>query len=291
MRLSIVIVNWNTSELLSACLQSICNFPPNGDYEIIVVDNNSWDLDADAFCEHHPGIRLIRNRENVGYARGNNQAIEQARGDYVLLLNPDTEVTEGAIETLLQFVEAHGDAGAAAPKLIRPDGTIDRSVRSFPYPGPIAWEYLRLAHLFPRSRRFGAYRMTWFGYDQTIEVDQPMGSALVLNRRALDQIGFFDESFPIFFNEVDLLYRAKENGWKVYFVHSATMIHHGGASTKQARRMMMLAESHKSLLRFYAKHFDRRIPALVYHFTVAAIRLSLLNATLDDWVLGKHRGR
>lgn len=276
MQLSIAIVSWNTSALLAACLRSINKFPPKEDFEIIVVDNASDDFDEGAFLAEFPDVHLIRNADNAGYARGNNQAMHAASGDYVLLLNPDTEVTEDAIEALVTFMETHKQAAAAGAKLVRPDGTIDRSVRSFPYPGPIACEFLGLSRLFPSRPFFGAYRMTSFAYDRVAEVDQPMGSALILNKEAVCDVGNMDEAFPIFFNEVDWLYRAKQKGWQVYFVPHATVIHHGASSTKQVRRRKMVRESHRSLLLFYAKHFRGRVFAPIYYFTVACIRLSML---------------
>lgn len=277
MRLSVAIVNWNTSTLLISCLRSLYTARRECcSTEIIVVDNASSDFDESAFRSEFPDVTLIRNPENAGYARANNQALRIARGDYVLLLNPDTEVTEGALATLVDFMDAHQQAAAAGPKLVRPSGEIDRSVRSFPYPGPIAWEYLGLSKLFRRSRIFGAYRMTWFSYDTIAQVDQPMGSALILSKKAISDVGEMDEDFPIFFNEVDWLYRAKQKGWEVYFVPDAVVIHHGGSSTKQVERRVMVRESHKSLLRFYAKHFRGCIPAPVYYFTAACIRISML---------------
>jgi len=273
MRLSIAIVNWNTTDLLAGLIGSIQRHAPPFDYEIIVVDNASDDFDERALGEGFPGVRLIVNPDNAGYARGNNQAFQAATGDYVLLLNPDTQVTEGAVEALVDFMDSHPDAGAAGAKLVRPDGSIDRSVRSFPYPGPIAWEFLGLSRLFPRSRVFGAYRMTCFRYDRVSEVDQPMGSCLIILRKALDDIGLFDEQFPIFFNEVDWLFRASQEGYKAYFVPNAVVIHEGGAGTKQAGRRRMIRESHDSLLRFYRKHFRKRLPLPVYGFTVACIAL------------------
>lgn len=273
MRLSIVIVNWNTSKLLDALLDSVNKWPPECDHEVIVVDNASDDFDAAAFKAKHPSVRLIANQTNTGYAKGNNQGIEESSGDCVLLLNPDTEVTEGAVQRLVEFMEAHPNAAAAGAKLVRPNGTVDRSVRGFPYPGPIAWEFLGLARLFPKSRVFGRYRMTWFGYDEVAEVDQPMGSCLILSRKALDQIGTFDTQFPIFFNEVDWLYRAKEAGFAIYFTPDATIIHHGGAGTSQADRREMIRESHDSLVRFYRKHFRRRLPWPAYWFALACVKL------------------
>lgn len=279
MRLSVAIVNWNSSNLLNACVRSISCFPPSEDYEVIVVDNASSDFDEKRFRDEFPNVKLIVNNDNAGYARGNNQAIELSTGDYVLLLNPDTEVTENALDALIRFMDEHTDAGATGAKLVRPNGTIDRSVRSFPYPGPITWELLGLSRLFPRSRTFGAYRMTFFGYDRAIEVDQPMGSCLIISRRMINETGLMDENFPIFFNEVDWLYRAKMGGYKVYFTPDATIIHHGAGSTSKAGRRKMSRESHLSLARFYAKHFKGKIPAPVYYFSIACINFRC-------WVLG-----
>lgn len=274
MRLSIVIVNWNTTQLLSSLLASIKKNAPSFEYEVIVVDNASDDLSEERFRQGFPDVTLIVNGDNAGYAKGNNQALAICRGDYVLLLNPDTEATTGALETLVEFMESHKEAGAAGAKLVRPDGSVDRSVRGFPYPGPIALEYMGMSRLFPKSRVFGSYRMTFFTYSDVEEVDQPMGSCLILSRSALEDVGLMDEQFPIFFNEVDWLYRAKQAGYKVYFVPDATFIHHGGSSTGQVCRRKMVRESHDSLLRFYTKHFKGRISTPIYYFTTVCIKLS-----------------
>ncbi|MCE5322896.1 glycosyltransferase family 2 protein [bacterium] len=275
MQLSIIIVNWNTTGLLGDLLHSIERHAPECEYEIIVVDNASDDFDEHAFKSDFPHVHLMVNPENYGYARGNNQALAIAKGEFALLLNPDTEVTEGAIDALVNFMVSHPDAAAAGGKLVRPNGKVDRSVRSFPYPGAIAWEFIGLSRLFPRSRAFGAYRMTYFKYDRVAEVDQPMGSCLILNRNAMDEVGAFDEQFPVFFNEVDWLYRARKRGYKVYFTPDATVIHHGAASTKQANRREMAHESHKSLLRFYNKHFKGTMAAPTYWLTNICIRISM----------------
>ena len=206
MRLSVVIVNWNTTALLEECLRSIEQHPPRVDHEVIVVDNASDDFDEAEFRAAFPTVRLIANQDNAGYAKGNNQGIAISTGDYVLLLNPDTQVTDGALDALLDFMDRHEDAAAAGAKLVRPDGTIDRSVRGFPYPAAIAWEFLGLSRLLPKSSTFGKYRMTSFSYTQEAEVDQPMGSCLIMRRKAIEDVGLFDEAFPIFFNEVDWLY-------------------------------------------------------------------------------------
>lgn len=275
MRLSVIIVNWNTSSFLAECLHSLATHPPSTDHEIIVVDNASDDFDAEVFTSRFPQVRFIRNDSNLGYAAGNNQGIRQSRGEYILLLNPDTRVTEGALDSLVAFMDTHPDAAACGAKLVRPNGSVELSVRSFPYPLAIACEFAGLSRLWPTCRIVGRYRMRWFSYDKEAEVDQPMGSCLILRRRAIEDVGLLDDAFPIFFNEVDWLYRAKMKGWKVYFTPRAVVIHHGGAATRRADRRKMIRESHESLVRFYDKHFKDKLPPVLYHLIVALVRLGV----------------
>ena len=149
--LSICIVNWNTRELLRACLQSIYRYPPDALFEVIVVDNASSDGSADMVQAEFPQAVLIANTENLGYARGNNQAIQQAQGEYLLLLNPDTEVFPDTLNCALAFLAAHSEAGAIGAKQLFPDGRVQPSVRGFPTPANLLWEVSGLARLFPRA--------------------------------------------------------------------------------------------------------------------------------------------
>jgi GT2 family glycosyltransferase len=273
MRLSISIVNWNTTDLLRRCLRSIRDNAPEGQVEVIVVDNASSDFDERSIREEFPDVIVIANNKNTGYAHGNNQALDAATGDYVLLLNPDTEVKPGAIQALIDFMESHPNAAATGARLVRPDGAIDQCCRGFPAPLSVASEYLGLSRLFPRSRVFGAYRMTFFAFDRVAEVDQVMGSCMMLSGKAINSIGKMDEDFPIFFNEVDWCYRAKAAGWKIYFTPDAEVTHLGGQSTKQVKGAMRL-ESMRSLRRFYEKHYKGRTPAPMYWLALAGIWLN-----------------
>lgn len=252
--LSIAIVNWNTRDLLLQALDSIflSTAPP---LEVIVVDNASGDGSADAVRERFPQVDLIANAQNVGYARGNNQAIQAAQGAYILLLNPDVILPRDALARAVAFMERHGDAGALGVRQIHPDGRLQRSVRGFPTPWSVLWELLGISRLMPSSRRFGAYRMTWFQYDREALVDQPMGTFLLLSARAVADVGMLDEAFPIFFNEVDWCLRCKRAGWKIYFTPDVEIVHYGGASTVQVGPAMAW-ESRKGLLAFYAKHYS-----------------------------------
>ena len=278
MRLSVCIVNWNTRDYLRGCLTALGQYPPAGvGAEIIVVDNASEDSSAAMVASEFPHVALIGNSDNKGYAEGNNQALERVSGDYLLLLNPDVVVHPDSLTRALAFMEQHPDAGALGCRLIGKGGETQRSVRGFPDPGPVLWDAVGLSRLFPRSRVFGAYRLTYFDYDRVSEVDQPMGSFLLLTRAALDKVGLMDPQFPIFFNEVDWCWRAKrEQGFRIYYTPDAVVTHYGGSSTRQVRAAMV-RESHRSLLRFYDKHYARLAPPVKW-----LIRAAVL---LNEWRL------
>lgn len=268
--LSIVIVSWNTRDYLDACLTSIRDVPDEVTREVIVVDNGSEDGSAAMVRRAHPSVTLIANEANVGYAAANNQGIETASGEHVLLLNPDIVVHEGSLDTLVRFLQRHPAAGAVAPRLILPDGSVQASCRSFPTPDVVLHEALGLSRLFPRSRRFGKYRMTWWDYDDERPVDQPMASAILLRGEALDQVGGMDEQFPIFFNDVDLCKRLWDAGWEIWFTPEASMDHVGGASTRQLRRRMLI-ESHRSFVAFYARHYRGTMQPWQYYGALALL--------------------
>ncbi len=255
--ISICIVNWNTREMLLDALRSIYRTCADSmvQVEVIVVDNASADGSAAAVAAEFPQAELIANVDNKGYAAGNNQAINRAKLPYILLLNPDVIVPDKCLDTALQFMEDHVDCGALGIRQIHPDGSLQRSVRGFPTPQTVLWELLGLSRLFPNSRKFGAYRMTWFGYDSVAEVDQPMGTFLLIRREAMQQTGIIDEQFTIFFNEVDWCLRCKRAGWKIFFTPDSEIIHYGGASTVQVGAAMAW-ESRRGLLQFYAKHYS-----------------------------------
>jgi GT2 family glycosyltransferase len=270
--LSICIVNWNTRDLLRDCLQSIQETAAELTREVIVVDNASSDTSAEMVRDEFPDVQLIANEENLLYARGNNQALERATGQFKLLLNSDIIVLEGALQELLAAAERHPKAGGIAPKLLDPDGSLQLSCRAFPDPRVVLYDTLQLSRLFPRSRRFGMYRMGWWGYDEERPVDQPAASALLLRSAALEEVGLFDEEFPVYFNDVDLCRRLWDAGWEVWFTPQASMIHYQGASTSQVRPEM-IAESHRGMLRYYEKHYRGRINPLGYYGARALIRV------------------
>lgn len=255
--LSIVIVNWNTKDLLRACLASIQRHPYSGKFEVIVVDNNSKDGSATMVRQEFPRVVLVDLPTNTGYARGNNHGFEQARGDYILTLNPDTELTDDSLDRAVRILEANPKFGVLGAKQIGVDGKVQHSVRGFPTIVGIFGDVTKLGTLFPDSA-LGSYRLSSFDYEKHQDAPQPMGTFLLFRRAALAEIGDpkapFDEEFPIFFNEVDLLLRLRKKGWPCLYSPDVHILHHGGESTKQVRKSMIW-ESHRGLVRFMKKHY------------------------------------
>jgi len=259
MRCSILIVNWRTSDLLSALLESLEQNPPKGEHEVIVVDNASDDFDISRFSERFPRVRFLPQDRNTGFARGNNIALAHSTGEFLVLLNPDTKVTPGALDILLGFLEEHPGAAIAAPQLLLAGDVVQDSCRSFPWPMSIFFTASRMHKLFPRNRVIGAYRMTWFDHRSTMQVDQPMATCWAVPRKVVDQIGFMDEGFPILFNDVDWCWRAKQAGYEIWFVAEARVHHVGAAGTRKYGKGIC-RESHRGLVRFYRKNMMGHTP-------------------------------
>ena len=289
MDLSVIIVTWNSGEFIRNCLDSILFSQGNFNSEVIVVDNCSSDETARIVEQLYPQVNLIQNRKNLGYAKANNQGIEEAGGDYILLLNPDTQVFEDSLSLMHEFMEENPSTGALGPKLLNPDKTVQASCREFPTFSTLIWEFSGLSRLFPKSRIFGRWRMGYFGFDQQRKADQPMASCLLLRRAALEDVGIFDENFAMFFNDVDLCYRIKKGGWKIFFYPEAKVIHHKGASTRKAKARMIWL-SHLAFYKFFKKHktgLTNRL--LLFLFAVPLILSAWVRISLFH--LGKLVGR
>ena len=285
--ISILIVNWNTRDLLRACLTSLQTLPL--EHEIILVDCASKDGSAAMVAREFPAVNLIASDENLRFAAGNNRAYEIARGEWIWLLNPDTEVWDGAAQALLERMRTRDEIGAVASALIDArDGHIQRSCRTFPTPAALWAQATGLAALFPRSHRFGFYKMGWWNYRDARTVPQPMASSLMLRRAAIEDAGgLFDEQFPIFFNDVDLCLRLWQVGRQIWFEPRSRVRHWGGAATGQLKPAM-IAQSHRSLHKFYAKHYRGQIAAPLYFATLTMSELAgRARAKLSSLAAGK----
>jgi N-acetylglucosaminyl-diphospho-decaprenol L-rhamnosyltransferase len=270
MNLSIIIVNWNTRDLLARCLASVYAHLPQAEAEVLVVDNGSTDDSPTMVREFFPLARLIRNSQNVGFARANNQAMQECIGQSILLLNSDTEVKPGALDGLLQVMEQYPEAGAAGSRLLNPDGTLQCSC----YPAPTLsrefWRMLHLDVLWP----YGSYRMTDWNLDMPREVDSVSGACLLLRRTALDQVGLLDEDYFFYSEEVDLCYRLRRAGWRIYWTPQAQVVHYGGQSSRQLRDEMFL-RLYWGKIAYFRKHHGR-LSARLYKLVLAITSLPRL---------------
>ena len=229
MDLSIIIVNWNTKDLLKQCLDSIFKFPTERSFDIWVVDNASSDDSTEMVQELFPKVCLIVNDHNMGFGSANNLALERCQGQYILFLNPDTEVLPAALESLSSFLDAHPKTGVAGACLLYPDGSMQTSCYPFP---TLFSELWRLLHL-DRIHTYGVYDQTHWDQSAPREVDVIQGAAFLVRRAVLDQAGFFDPDFFMYTEEVDLCFRIQNAGWDLYWVPQAEIVHYEGQSTKQ----------------------------------------------------------
>ncbi len=253
---SVVMVNYNTLGLLRDSLGSLYRKHPNVSFEVWVVDNGSGDGSGQMVRERFPQVNLIQNRTNLGFAKAANKAIRKSRGEYVLLLNPDTSVLPNAIEELVKFMDGHPEAGAAGAKLLYPDGTLQPTCRAFPrYSLLFFGRESLLTKLFPENRFSRRYLLRDLDYSRIQEVDFVAGAAMIVRRGILDEVGLFDEDFFLFAEDTDLCYRIKKKGWKVYFVPQALIVHHLGASMKREKGKAIV-QHNKSFYRFLCKHYS-----------------------------------
>lgn len=250
----IVIVTYNSADIIGGCLESLKSASSSPTH-IVVVDNNSNDGTPESVHRASPDVTLIRNRENLYYAAASNQGIRAARGAFVLLLNPDTIMPVGGIDALHSFLQTHPDAAAVAPMLVHPDGHCQSSLREFPGLDTLWYDLLGLSFLNPRSRTFGRWRMGYFDGQSARIVDQPMASCLLVRRAAFDRVGLFDESFPMFFNDVDWCKRIKDAGLSIWYTPAVKVGHLGGASVKKYRSNMIWM-SHSAYFRYLRRLYS-----------------------------------
>ncbi len=256
MELSVVIVNYNVKHFLEQCLHSVLKASKNITAEIFVVDNNSVDGSAQLVNQKFPGVHLIRNKENVGFSRANNQAIRLAKGKYILLLNPDTVVEEDTFSKILAFMEEHSDAGGLGVKMIDGKGNfLPESKRGLPTPWVAFCKMFGLSKLFPRSKKFGKYHLSYLDEDEIHRVDVLAGAFMLLRKETLDKTGLLDESFFMYGEDIDLSYRIKLEGYENYYFPDTTIIHYKGESTKKGS-LNYVKVFYNAMIIFARKHFS-----------------------------------
>jgi len=270
MDLSIIIVSFKVRDLLKQCLSSV--FAQNFDFnfEIIVVDNNSQDGSAEMVKQKFPQVKLIASAKNLGFAAGNNLGLKEASGKYFLLLNPDTEFTDNSLNKLLAKSENNPEIGILGCKLLNPDGSLQPSARRFPRLIDHLLMMLKLHHLFPLKK----YLAVNFDYQKEAEADQIMGAFMLIKRSVLDKIGFLDEKYYIWFEEVDYCLKAKKAGFKVVYSPESSIIHYGEQSFRQVSGFKQQWIYSKSRLRFLRLHGYVLDYLLILILTPASLLLS-----------------
>ncbi len=269
MILSIVIANWNTKELIKQCLSSIFVSVRKGlKYEVIVIDNGSDDGSAEYLEELGEKIILIRNSSNLGYAKACNQGMKAAGGKYILLLGSDTILSEGAAETCIKFLDENPGAGGVGCRLLNPDGSVQNSCKKFPMLKNAFYTYLSLDKL---NRD---YDMSDFDYNTTREVEQIAATFLMLRSDVMKKIGYFDESYGILYNDVDLCLRIRKAGYRLYFLHNCNAMHYGSHSTKNAD-FKLRKKMYGDIYRYYKNNFGFKA---VFLYPILVIRLLIVSS-------------
>ncbi len=256
--LSIIIVNYNVKEFLENALISIKKAIEGINAEIFVVDNASEDGSVEMVRQKFPDVHLIANTENLGFAKANNQALKLARGKYILLINPDTIVQEDTFKVLISFLESHPDCGMVGCKVLNPDGTLQLACRrSFPTPWVAFTKMVGLSSLFPKSKIFARYNLTYLDPNEVAEVDAVSGSFMMIRREVYEKIGGLDEDFFMYGEDIDWCYRIKKAGWKIYYVPFTQIIHFKGESTKRSNidEIRVFYEAMKIFVRKHYKEF------------------------------------
>lgn len=256
--LSIVIVTWNAEDEIEACLNSIIRYNKDIPVEIIVIDNASKDKTRNIlknYAVQTDFIKIILNDDNKGFTLANNQGIKIAQGDFILLLNPDTKVTENALIKLIEQLATSGTMGAIAPQLLNDDHTIQQSVRTFPRYWDMFCELTLLSKIFPMSRIFARWKMNYFNHNEIDEVEQPMAAALMIKKNVMDKVNGFDERYKMFFNDVDLCKSIVDAGYKIYFYPDSKIFHIKGASIYKDRKNMLKIWN-DDCITYFKKHYN-----------------------------------
>ncbi|WP_233185188.1 glycosyltransferase family 2 protein [Paenibacillus sonchi] len=245
------------------CLRSVYDSETNFVYEIILIDNNSRDDSVERISREFPGVMLIANSENVGYARANNQGMEVASGRYVLLLNSDTVVRKDTLQTMISFMDGRPDIGASGCKVILPDGSLDKACkRGFPTPSASFYYAFGFSKLFPDRPRFNGYQLGYLDPDQDYPVDCLVGAFMLLRRETIEQVGGLDEDFFMYGEDLDWCFRIKEAGWGIYYYPQTSIIHLKGGSARR-RPFKIVYEFHRAMILFHRKHYSKRYNSMI----------------------------
>ncbi len=267
MDLSIIIVNYETYDLTEQTIESVINHDQPFEYDIYLVDNGSKDGSIDRLKERflkesEDGlIKFILNNENRGFAHANNLALKEITSKYILLLNSDTVVVDNCLEDSMNYMETHKKIGALGCKVVLPDNTLDKACRrSFPDFYVSFYRMTGLSRIFPKSKRFGRYNLTYLNEDKTYEVDCIVGAFMLVRSKTIQDVGFLDESFFMYGEDIDWCYRIKAANWKIIYFSNAKIIHYKGASNSKKQNKRLTYEFYRAMYIFYNKHYKDGYP-------------------------------
>lgn len=285
--LSIIIVSYNTKEFLKKCLLSIAQHKPNKfTVEVIIVDNHSTDGSSNLVKKEFPKVVLIENEKNLGFSKANNRGIQKAKGRYILFLNPDTELSQNVISEMVAFMDKNREVGAATCKILMPNGKMDEAChRGFPTPWGAFSYFLGLSKLFPRSRLFSSYTLGWKNFEKIHKIDACAGAFMMVRRKAGEEIGWWDENYFWYGEDLDFCYRLKEKGWEIDFVPTVSILHYKGVSAgirnnskhlttadRETRRRATIARF-EAMRIFYKKHYQKLYPRILTKLVYRGISL------------------
>ncbi|NIR72815.1 glycosyltransferase [candidate division KSB1 bacterium] len=269
--LSVIIVNYNVKEFLEQALISIKKALKAIPSEIIVVDNASSDGSVSLLRQKFPDVRIIENTKNLGFAKASNQGLRMAKGEFLVLLNPDTIVQADTFSRMIEFFNTHPDTGMLGCKILNPDGSLQLACRrSFPTPWVAFTRLIGLSYFFPKSKLFGKYNLTYLDPDVVCEVEAISGSFMMIRRNILNVVGYLDESFFLYGEDLDWCYRIRENGWKVRYFPGTQIIHFKGESSKRTE-FDRLKAFYQAMIFFARKHFKQKYLLMPYWFLWIAI--------------------
>jgi len=289
MKLSVIIVNYNVRYFLENCLNSVFKASKEIDIEVIVVDNNSVDSSIRMIEEKFPEVQLIINQENVGFSKANNQALKIAKGNYVLLLNPDTVVEENTFSKCIDYFENHPNVGGIGVKMFDGKGVfLPESKRGLPTPKVAFYKISGLSSIFPKSKIFGRYHLGYLPNDESHEVEILSGAFMMIRRKALNEIGYLDEEFFMYGEDIDLSYRIIKAGYKNVYLSDTSIIHYKGESTKKSSINYVFV-FYRAMAIFAKKHFSEKNAQLFSILINIAIFLrasiAVINRTIRQFVL------
>lgn len=284
--LSIVIVSYNTKDLLKDCIESIYKNSKDLSFEIIVVDNNSSDGSADLVSNNFKDVILIKNSQNLGFSKANNIGIKKTSGDFILFLNSDTLVKENTLRHMLDFMKIHQDVGASTCKLLMPNGKIDdASHRGFPTPWNSFCHFSGLSKILPKTKLFGGYNLTYLDFNKTHEIDALAGAFMLVRRSAGEKVRWWDEDYFFYGEDIDFCFMLKQNNWKIYYVPEVSILHYKGVSggikniskeittASDKTRKKAQVERFRAMRIFYKKHYEKKYPWIITRLVYLGISL------------------